>query len=70
MSYFRQKAAQSYRRARSSPEPLKDCEALMTQGGAFKAKAAAAASRLARMRGTSLRRQEGKRQEAYADSRE
>jgi hypothetical protein len=70
MSYFRAKAAQSYRRARSSVAPLKDYEALMTLGRAFKAKAAAAASRLARMRGTVLRRQEVKRQEAYADSRE
>ena len=70
MSYFRAKAAQSYRRARAPLAAHKDYEMLMTLGRAFKAKAAAAASRLARMRGTSLRRQEAKRQEAYADSRE
>lgn len=70
MSYFRLKAAQSYRRARSPLAQFNDYEALMTLGRAFKAKADAAASRLARMRGTALRRQEGKRQEAYADSRE
>jgi hypothetical protein len=70
MSYFRAKAAQSYRRARASVAPLKNYEALMTQGRAFKAKATEAASRLARMRGTAQRRQEGQRQEAYADSRE
>jgi hypothetical protein len=70
MSYFRQQAAQSYRRARSSPEPHKNYEALMTLGRTFKAKAATAAARLARMRGTSLRRQEAVRQEIYQDSRE
>jgi hypothetical protein len=68
MSYFHEKAAQSYCRARSSLEPHTDYEALMTLGPEFKAKAAA--SRLARMRGTWLRKQEAERQEAYRDSRE
>jgi hypothetical protein len=70
MSYFHEKAAQSYRRARSSLEPHADYEALMTLGPEFTAEATAAASRLARMRGTWLRKQEAERQEAYRDSRE
>lgn len=70
MSYFRQKAAQAYRRARSSFTPHEKYEPLMKLGREFKAKATEAAARLARMRGTALRRQEAERQEAYRDSRE
>ena len=68
MSYFRQKAAETYRRARSSSH--ENYEPLMKIGRQLKAKATAAAARLARMRGTALRRQEAERQEAYRDSRE
>jgi hypothetical protein len=70
MSYFRQKAAETYRRARSSFTPHENYEPLMKLGRQLKAKATEAAVRLARMRGTALRRQEAKRQEAYLDSRE
>jgi hypothetical protein len=70
MSHFRQAAAQTYRRARSSSTPHESYEQLMKLGRAFKAKATEAAARLARMRGTAARRQEAKRQEAYWDSRE
>jgi hypothetical protein len=70
MSYFRQAAAQIYRRARSSSTPNENYEPLMKLGREFKAKATEAVARLARMRGTAVRRQEAKRQEAYWDSRE
>lgn len=70
MSYFREAAAQVYRRARSSSTPRENYEPLMMLGRAFKAKATEAAARLARMRGTAARRQEAKRQETYWDSRE
>jgi hypothetical protein len=42
----------------------------MKLGREFKAKATEAVRRLVRMRGTAVRRQEAKRQEAYWDSRE
>jgi cell division septal protein FtsQ len=70
MSYFRQKAAQTYRRARSSLTTHENYELLMKLGIEFKARATEAAARLARMRGTALRRQEADRQEGYRDSRE
>jgi hypothetical protein len=70
MSYFRQVAAQTYRRARSSSTLHENYEPLMQLGRAFKAKATEAAARLARMRGSAHRRQEAKRQETYWDSRE
>jgi hypothetical protein len=67
MSYFRQKAAETYRRARASFTPQENYEPLVKLGREFKAKAAA---RLARMRGTALRRREAERQESYRDSPE
>jgi hypothetical protein len=60
-SYFRRKAAQSYRGARSSAKPHLDYEALMIIGHQFKAKAALAAARLARLKEATLRRQEAER---------
>ncbi len=70
VSYFRRKAAESYRRARSSLSPHLDYEALIRLGHQFKGKAAAAVLRLDRLRGVALRRQESKRQDAYRDGRE
>jgi hypothetical protein len=70
MSYFRQAAAQTYRRARSTSTVHEGYEQLMKLGREFKAKATEAAASLARMRGTAARRHYTKRQEAYRDSRE
>jgi hypothetical protein len=70
MSHFRQAAAQAYRRARSLSPLHENYEPLIKLGREFKAKATEAVRRLVRMRGTAVRRQEAKRQEAYWDSRE
>jgi hypothetical protein len=69
-SYFRQKAAQSYRRARLLLGPEMKDNALMRIGHEFKAKAVVAAARLARMRDAALKKQEVERQAGYWDSRE
>lgn len=70
MSYFRRRAADSYRRARRSVEPHIDYEALLALGDAFKAKAAAAVVQLGHLRRASLRKREAQRQESYKDRRE
>ena len=70
ISYFRRRAARSYREARSSLAPQLDYEALMRLGRKFKARATAARVRLARLRRAALLREEGKRRDLYADSRE
>jgi hypothetical protein len=70
LSYFRRKAAQSYRRARSSLTPHLDYEALMSIGHAFKAKAVLAADRLERLRGTALRKQKLEHPDTRRESRE
>jgi hypothetical protein len=67
-SYFRLKAAQSYRRARLGAR--ENYEAFAALAREFKAKAKKAAVRLARMRGAALRKQESERQDAYRDRRE
>jgi hypothetical protein len=67
ISYFRAKAAQCYRGARSSLQPHIDYESLMRLGHTFKAKATAAAVRLTRARSTSVKRQEAARQDTYHD---
>jgi hypothetical protein len=69
-SYFRRRAAQSYRGARSSPTPHLDYEALMRIGHAFKVKAVLAAERLARLQKTVLRTKESERRVTYRDGRE
>jgi hypothetical protein len=70
ISYFRAKAAQCYRDARSSLQPHIDYESLLRLGHEFKAKAIAAAERLTRARGSSLKRQEAARQGMNQDRRE
>jgi hypothetical protein len=70
ISYFRAKAAQCYRDARSSLQPHIDYESLLRLGHTFKAKAAAAAMRLTRARSSSVARQEAARQDTYYDLRE
>ena len=70
ISYFRRRAAQCFRAARTSIEPHADYESLMRLGHEFKAKATAARERLAAMRGPAATRREAERQDAYADRRE
>jgi len=70
ISYFRAKAAQCYRGARSSLQPHIDYESLLRLGHTFKEKATAAAARLARARGSSLKRQEAARQSMHQDRQE
>ena len=70
MSYFRRRAAQSYRTARSSLEPHTEYEAFVKLAREFKGRATAARSRLARMRAAVLLREEAERQNLYWDSRE
>jgi hypothetical protein len=70
ISYFRRRAGQSYRDARSSSAPQLDYESLMRLGRKFKARATAARARLARLRQAVLVRQEAERRDSYLDSRE
>jgi hypothetical protein len=63
MSYFRRRAAQSYRDGRSSPRPHLNYENLMEFGREFKARATAARARLERMRAATLLREEVERQD-------
>jgi hypothetical protein len=70
ISYFRRRAAQSYRDARSSVAPHLDYASLMRLGVEFKVRATAARARLARLRRAALQRQEAERQDLYSDSRE
>jgi hypothetical protein len=71
MSYFRRRAARSYRDARSSLAPHLDYESLMRVGREFKVRAVAAQARLARWRDAErLREEDARRQELYSDSRE
>jgi hypothetical protein len=70
ISYFRRRAAQSYREARSSLAPETDSESLMRLGRKFKARATAAQARLARLRYAVLVREEVERRDSYSDSRE
>ncbi len=70
MSYFRRRAAASYRDARSSFASHMDYEALMRLGREFKARATAARARLAGMRKAAFARKEADRQDTYRDSRE
>jgi hypothetical protein len=70
ISYFRRRAARSYRDARSSLAPQLDYESLMRLGRKFKARATAARVRLARLRHAALRRAETERRDLYSDSRE
>jgi hypothetical protein len=70
ISYFRRRAAQSYRDARSSLAPQLDYESLMRLGRKFKARATAARARLARRQHAALRREETERRDLYSDSRE
>jgi hypothetical protein len=70
ISYFRRRAAQSYRDARSSPAPQLDYESLMRVGRKFKARATAARVRLNRLRHAALLQEEAERRDLYSDSRE
>ena len=70
ISYFRRRAAQSYRDARSSLAPQMDYESLIRLGRTFKARATAAQARLARLRHAALLRDEAERKDLYSDSRE
>jgi hypothetical protein len=70
ISYFRRRAAQSYRDARSSLAPQLDYESLMRLGRKFKARATAARARLARRRHAALGVAETERRGLYSDSRE
>jgi hypothetical protein len=70
ISYFRRRAARSYRDARSSLAPQLDYESLMRLGRKFKARATAARVRLTRVRHAALLREEAERRDLYADSRE
>ena len=70
MSYFRRRAARSYRDARSSLAPQLDYESLMRLGRKFKARATEAQARLARWRDVARLREDARRQDLYFDSRE
>ena len=70
ISYFRRRAGQSYRDARSSVVPHLDYASLMRFGGEFKARATAARARLGRVQKTLLLREEAERRDLYSDSRE
>jgi hypothetical protein len=63
MSYFRRRAARSYRDARSSHAPPLEYENLMKLGSEFKARATAAEARLAGLRDAVLLREEAERQD-------
>ena len=69
ISYFRRRAAASLRNARASRGSHKDYEALVGLGREFKARAAVARVRLARMRDAALVTREAERQGMYWDSR-
>jgi hypothetical protein len=69
-SYFRRKAAESYRSARSSAASHTDHEALVKLGHGFKARATTARARLDRLQRATVTRQEVERQGTYWDSRE
>jgi hypothetical protein len=70
ISYFRRRAARSYRDARSSLAPQLDYESLMRLGRRFKARATAAQARLVRRRDAGRLREEARRQDLHSDSRE
>lgn len=70
ISYFRRMAAQYFRNARTSIEPHLDYESLMRLGHEFKARAAAARTRLAAVRKATARKHEAERQEDYGARRE
>jgi len=70
ISYFRRRAAQSYRDARSSVVPHLDYASLMRLGAEFKARATAARARFVRLRRAALQREEAARKDLYRDSRE
>ena len=70
ISYFRRRAAASLRNARASRGSHKEYEALVGLGREFKARAAVARVRLARMRDAALATREAERQGMYWDSRE
>ena len=69
-SYFSRKARQCHRHAGLILEPQIDCEELERLGDLFSVKAAAAVTRLAKMRSSAARRRESERQALYWDSRE
>jgi hypothetical protein len=70
MSYFRRRAARSYRDARSSLAPHLDYESLMRVGREFKARAIAAQARLVRWRDAVRLREDAGRPALYSDNRE
>jgi hypothetical protein len=70
MSYFRRRAARSYRDARSSHAPPLEYENFMKLGSEFTARATAAQARLAGLRDAVLLREETERRDLYSDSRE
>jgi hypothetical protein len=70
ISYFRCRAARSYRDARASLAPQLEYEPLMRLGRGCKARAVVAQARLARPRDVVLSREEAERQDLYWDSRE
>ena len=70
ISYFRQRAARSYREARSSLAPQMEYESLMRLGRKYKARATAAQLRLTRLRHAALVREEAERRDLYSNSRE
>ena len=69
-SYFSWKAGQCYRHAGLILEPQVNCDELERLGDSFGMKAAAAVTRLAKMRSSAARRREPERQALYWDSRE
>ena len=70
MSYFRRKAAGSYRAARSSVAPHLDKEALIRLGQGFNARAITARARLDRLQKAAVPKLEAARQGKYWNSRE
>ena len=70
ISYFRRRAAQSYRGARSSLALQIEYQSLMRLGRKFKARATTAQARLARLRHALLVREEVERRDLYSESRE
>ena len=70
MSYFRRRAARSYRDARSSHASPLEQKNLMKLGSEFRASATAAQARLAGLRDAVLLREEAERRDLYSDSRE
>lgn len=69
ISYFRRRAAQSFRDARSSAAPHLDYESLMRLGRRFKARAIVARARLARLQKVIEARAEAARGHAHRHSR-